>query len=50
MKKSKIIYYMNKMTGEITFIHKKAVDWFSSGANIGVMNMVNNKEVVEWVH
>lgn len=46
----KPIFYMNKTTGEITFEHSEAVAWYSSGANVGIMNGRNNKEICEWFH
>lgn len=44
------IFYMNKTTGEITFNHKEAVAWYSSGVNVGIMNGRNNKQICEWFH
>lgn len=46
----KSIFYMNKATGEITFNHGEAVDWYSSGVNVGVMNNLNQKQICEWFH
>jgi hypothetical protein len=31
-------HYMNCNTGEITYDHKEAVEWFRTGANIKIIN------------
>lgn len=46
----KYIFYINKSTGEVTFVHKEAVEWYRTGVNVGIINAKNDKEICEWFH